>query len=56
MKAIHLGFSFLKQKPKLLIATLIRVVEINIGDVTIHRALSINKCVKNKKQRIVKRP
>ncbi len=42
VKAIHLGFSFLKRQKELLIAALIRAAIANISGATIHKALSIN--------------
>lgn len=42
IKAIHLGYSFLKRQKKLLIAALIGAAGANIGDATIYGALSID--------------
>ena len=56
IEAIQLGFGLLKKRSKLLIAASTRASAADIGGVTIHRALSIDGRVKNKKQRIVKKP
>ncbi len=45
VKAIHLGFSFLKRRKELLIAVPIGAATANIGDATIHGALSIYNCI-----------
>ncbi len=42
IKAIHLGFSFLKKRKKLLIIALIRAVIAKIGGATIYKALNID--------------
>lgn len=49
METIYLGFSFLKQRLEISIVTLIGVIVLNIGIITIYEALSINKCILNKK-------
>lgn len=54
MKAIHLGFSFLKKRFKLVIAAPARAAVANIGGATIHRTLSIDERIKNKKKRTIK--
>ncbi len=55
VKAIHLGFSFLKRRKELLIAAPTGAAIANIGGATIHGALSIQDCIQ-KQQRIPKGP
>lgn len=45
VKAIHLEFSFLKRRPKVLIAVLTGVISANIRGATIHEALTIHECM-----------
>lgn len=56
VKAIHLGFSFLKRRSELLIAAPTGAATANIGGATIYGALNIDDCVQSKKQRMVKGP
>ncbi len=53
VKAIHLGFNFLKRQKELLIAASIGAATANIGDATIHGALSIDDHIQ-KQQRLAK--
>ena len=55
IKAIQLGFSFLKRRKELLIAALIGTAAANIGSATIHGALSIDDCIQ-KQHRLAKGP
>ena len=55
IKAIYLGFSFLKRQTELLIAAPTGAAAANIGGATIHEALSIDERIQSKKQRIAKR-
>lgn len=54
MKAIYLEFSFLKRRSELVITAPTEAVADNIGGITIYCASSIDGCVKNNKQRVVK--
>lgn len=54
MKAIYLGFDFLKKKFELIIAAPTRAAVANIEGTIIYSSLSIDGYLKNKKQRIVK--
>lgn len=56
VKAIHLGFSFLKRRSKLLIAAPTDAAAANIRGATIQGALSIDKRVQSKKQHMAKGP
>ncbi len=53
VKAIHLGFSFLKSQKELLIAALTGAAIANIGGATIHEALSIDDRIQ-KQQHLAK--
>lgn len=48
-KVIHLRFNFLKKRFELVIAASKRATTANIGDIIIHKALNIDKYLKNKK-------
>ena len=52
IKAIYLGFSFLKRQKMLLIAALIGAAVANIGGAIIHEALNIDDCIQ-KQQRLI---
>lgn len=47
VKAIHLGFNFLKQRSKLIIATLTEAATANIGGAIIHNSLKMDERMKN---------
>ncbi len=53
VKAIYLGFSFLKRRKELLIAASTRAITANISGATIHRTLSIDDYIQ-KQQRLAK--
>ncbi len=53
IKAIHLGFSFLKRRKELLIAASTRAATANINDAIIHGTLSINNRIQ-KQQHLTK--
>ena len=45
VKAIYLGFCFLKRQKELLIAVLTEVTTVNINTATIHEVLNIDNCI-----------
>ena len=45
VKIIYLGFSFLKKRKELLIATPTKTITANIGGATIHEVLNIDDCI-----------
>ena len=55
VKAIHLGFSFLKRRKKLLITAPIRAAIANISGATIYGIMSIDDCIQ-KQQCLAKGP
>lgn len=56
VRAIHLGFNYLKKQTKLLILAPTRATMAKISGATIYGALSIYDCILNKNQYMVKGP